>query len=365
MPDGTMLTNPTDEDLTRATGSPVEPDEDEFDLLIVGAGPAGLSAAVYGASEGFRTLVVDAAGIGGQARSSSMIRNYLGFPRGLSGALLARQAHEQAWVLGARFVFMQSATGFLVDGDGFAVSLSEVGRVRARAIVLATGADYRRLGIPALEGLGGAGVYYGGAGSDANRVAGREVYVLGGANAAGQAALHLARYARRVTIVARATSLEAGMSRYLVRQLHATPNVEVRLGTEVAGGGGDGWLTHLVLRDCASGGEETVAAEELFLAIGAHPRTDWLPEYIARDDKGFVLTGADVPREGHWPLERDPFPLESSMPGVLAVGDARHGSIKRVASAVGEGSIAIRVLHRLLDPEGATSPAGDVAESRV
>ncbi|HEY7179451.1 MAG TPA: FAD-dependent oxidoreductase [Gaiella sp.] len=365
MPDGTMLTNPTDEDLTRATGSPVEPDEDEFDLLIVGAGPAGLSAAVYGASEGFRTLVVDAAGIGGQARSSSMIRNYLGFPRGVGGALLARQAHEQAWILGARFVFMQSATAFQVEGDGFAVSLSEAGRIRTRAIVLATGADYRRLGISALEGLGGAGVYYGGPGSDANRVAGREVYVLGGANAAGQAALHLARYARRVTLVARATSLEAGMSRYLLRQLRATPNVDVRLGTEVAGGGGDGWLTHLVLRERASGDEETVAADELFLAIGAHPRTDWLPESVARDDKGFVLTGADVPRDGNWPLERDPFPLESSMPRVLAVGDARHGSIKRVASAVGEGSIAIRVVHRLLDPEGATSPTGDVAESRV
>jgi thioredoxin reductase (NADPH) len=365
MPDGTMLTNPTDEDLTRATGSPVEPDEDEFDLLIVGAGPAGLSAAVYGASEGFRTLVVDAAGIGGQARSSSMIRNYLGFPRGVGGALLARQAHEQAWILGARFVFMQSATAFQVEGDGFAVSLSEAGRIRTRAIVLATGADYRRLGISALEGLGGAGVYYGGPGSDANRVAGREVYVLGGANAAGQAALHLARYARRVTLVARATSLEAGMSRYLLRQLRATPNVDVRLGTEVAGGGGDGWLTHLVLRERASGDEETVAADELFLAIGAHPRTDWLPESVARDDKGFVLTGADVPRNGNWPLERDPFPLESSMPRVLAVGDARHGSIKRVASAVGEGSIAIRVVHRLLDPEGATSPTGDVAESRV
>jgi thioredoxin reductase (NADPH) len=168
-----------------------------------------------------------------------------------------------------------------------------------------------------------------------------------------------------VTIVARATSLEAGMSRYLLRQLRATPNVDVRLGTEVAGGGGDGWLTHLVLRERASGDEETVAADELFLAIGAHPRTDWLPESVARDDKGFVLTGADVPRNGNWPLERDPFPLESSMPRVLAVGDARHGSIKRVASAVGEGSIAIRVVHRLLDPEGATSPTGDVAESRV
>ena len=363
LPDGTTLTNPSDVELTRATGSSVEPEDSQIDLLIVGAGPAGLSAAVYGASEGFRTLVVDTVGIGGQARSSSMIRNYLGFPRGIGGALLARQAYEQAWILGARFVFMQSATALRVDGDRLVTTLSEAGDIRARAIVLATGADYRRLGIPALEALGGAGVFYGGAGSDANRVAGRDVYVLGGANSAGQAALHLARYAGRVTIVARASSLEAGMSRYLIRQLRATPNVEARLGSEIVGGGGDGWLTHLVLRDRASGDEETVAADELFLAIGAHPRTDWLPETIARDDQGFLLTGADVPREHVWPLERDPFPLETSMPGVLAVGDARHGSIKRVASAVGEGSVAIRVLHRLLDPTA--SPAGDVAESRV
>jgi thioredoxin reductase (NADPH) len=362
LPDGTTLTNPSDTELTRATGSSVEPEDTEIDLLIVGAGAAGLSAAVYGASEGFRTLVVDTAGIGGQARSSSMIRNYLGFPRGISGALLARQAHEQAWILGARFVFMQSVTRLRGDGDRLAAELSQSGQVRARAVVLATGADYRRLGIPALEALGGAGVFYGGAGADANRVAGHDVYVLGGANSAGQAALHLARFADRVTLVARARSLETGMSQYLVRQLRATPNVELRLGTEVVGGGGDGWLTSLVLRDRTTGNEETVPADDLFLAIGANPRTDWLPEAIARDDQGFVLTGADVPRDGSWPLERDPLPLETSIPGVLAVGDARHGSIKRVASAVGEGSVAIRVLHRVLDP---TEAASDVTEAPV
>jgi thioredoxin reductase (NADPH) len=362
LPDGTTLTNPSASELTHATGSSVEPDDAEVDLVIVGAGPAGLSAAVYGASEGFRTLVVDLAGIGGQARSSAMIRNYLGFPRGISGALLARHAHEQAWILGARFVFMHSVTALWAEGDGLLASLSEGAQIRARAIVLATGADYRRLGIPSLEALAGAGVFYGGAGADANRVAGQDVYVLGGANSAAQAALHLARFARSVTLVARATSLEAGTSRYLVRQLHATPNVAVRLGTEVVGGGGDGWLTHLVLRDRATGVEDTVEAQELFLAIGAHPRTNWLPETIARDDHGFVLTGADVPGEA-WPLERDPYPLETSMPGVLAVGDVRHGSIKRVASSVGEGSVAVRVLHRLLDPTDASSSAGRVAES--
>jgi thioredoxin reductase (NADPH) len=363
LPDGTTLTNPSDAELTRATGSSVEPEDTDVDLLIVGAGPAGLSAAVYGASEGFRTLVVDTAGIGGQARSSSMIRNYLGFPRGISGALLARQAYEQAWVLGARFVFMQRVTALWGDGDRLAASLSESGEVRARAVLLATGADYRRLGVPALEKLGGAGVFYGGAGSDANRVAGQDVYVLGGANSAGQAALHLARYARRVTLVARGASLELAMSQYLIRQLRSTPNVDIRLETEIVGGGGNGWLTHLVLRDRATGTEETLPADELFLAIGAHPRTDWLPGAVARDGQGFVLTGGDVPRGGEWPLERDPYPLESSMPGVLAVGDARHGSIKRVASAVGEGSVAIRVLHRILDPAEEAPIALDVTEA--
>jgi thioredoxin reductase (NADPH) len=291
-----------------------------------------------------------------------MIRNYLGFPRGISGALLARQAHEQAWILGARFVFMHSVTALWAEDDGLGASLSEGAQIRTRAIVLATGADYRRLGIPSLEALAGAGVFYGGAGADANRVAGQDVYVLGGANSAGQAALYLARFARSVTLVARATSLEAGMSRYLVRQLHATPNVSVRLGTEIVGGGGEGWLTHLVLRNSATGEEDTVEAQELFLAIGAHPRTNWLPEAIARDEHGFVLTGPDVPGEA-WPLEREPYPLETSLPGVLAVGDVRHGSIKRVASAVGEGSVAVRVLHRLLDPADGAPAAGRVAES--
>ena len=363
LPDGTTLVNPTDAELTRATGTSIEPEDTETDLLIVGAGPAGLSAAVYGASEGFRTLVVDAVGIGGQARSSSMIRNYLGFPRGISGALLARQAHEQAWILGARFAFMQHVTGLQREGDRLVATLSESGRVSARAAVLATGAAYRRLGIPALEALGGAGVFYGGAGSDAHRMAGEEVYVLGGANSAGQTALHLARHARRLTLVARATSLEAGMSHYLVRQLAATSNVDVRLGTEIVGGGGDGWLTHLVLRDRASGAEETVDAYGLFLAIGANPHTDWLPPEIARDDHGFLLTGAEVPRDG-WPLEREPFPLETSMPGVLAIGDVRHGSVKRVASAVGAGSIAIRIVHRLLDANAAATPSQAVPEPR-
>lgn len=360
LPDGTTLTNPSDVELTRATGSSVEPGEGEVDLLIVGAGPAGLSAGVYGASEGLRTLIVDTHGIGGQARSSSLIRNYLGFPRGVSGGVLARQAYEQAWVFGARFAFMQHVTGLRADADRLVATLSEGATVSARAVVLATGVAYRRLGIPALEALAGAGVFYGGSGSDVHRMSGQDVYVLGGANSAGQEALHLARYARRVTLVVRGTP---GMSHYLVRQLAATPNVEIRLGTEIVGGGGDGWLTHLVLRDRASGAETSVAADGLYLSIGARPHTEWLPAEIARDDRGFVLTGADVPRDT-WPLERDPLPLETSMPRVLAVGDARHGSVKRVASAVGAGSIAIQVVHRLLEADDASAPVDKLVELR-
>jgi thioredoxin reductase (NADPH) len=346
-PDGTVLTDPSNAAMAMAAGSPVNPERMDFDLVIVGAGPAGLSAAVYGASEGFSTLVVDESGLGGQATSSSLIRNYLGFPRGVSGRRLARQAYDQAWVFGANFAFMQRVTGLRREPDGLFVSLSESGRVRARAVLLATGASYRRLGVPALEALNGAGVFYGGPASEAPAMAGQDVYVLGGANSAGQAALELARYAGRVTLVVRAQSLGAGMSHYLVRQVEATPKLQVRVRTEIVGGGGDGWLEHLVLRDRAAGNEETVDAEGLFLMIGARPHTEWLPAEVDRDARGFVLTGTDLRDDHAWPLERGPFLLETSMPGVFAAGDVRHGSVKRVASAVGEGSVAIQLLHRL------------------
>ena len=344
-PDGRALVDPSDAEIAVAAGAAVDPDHSEFDLVIVGAGPAGLSAAVYGASEGFTTLVVDEGGIGGQATSSSLIRNYLGFPRGVSGGRLGEQAYEQAWVFGARFAFMQRVTELRPDGDRLALSLNLGGRLRARAVVLATGAAYRRLGIPALEELSGAGVFYGGPASEAPAMAGEDVYVLGGANAAGQAASHLARYARRVTLVVRARSLAEGMSHYLARQVEATPNVEVCLETEVVGGGGDGWLEELVLRDSRNGRERTVPADGLFLMIGANPNTGWLPQEVARDELGFVRTGAALRAHEDWPLEREPFPLETSMPGVFAAGDARHGSVKRVASAVGEGSVVVQHLH--------------------
>jgi thioredoxin reductase (NADPH) len=355
-PDGTVLADPSNADIARASGSPVNPERMSFDLVIVGAGPAGLSAAVYGASEGFSTLVVDEGGLGGQATSSSLIRNYLGFAQGVSGRRMAQQAYEQAWVFGAKFAFMQPAVGLGRDGDGLFVTLADSGHVRARAVLLAMGAAYRRLGVPAIEALNGAGVYYGGLVSEAPALTGRDVYVLGGSNSAGQAALYLARYARRVTLVVRAASLEVGMSQYLVRQVAATPRLRVRLGTEIVGGGGDGWLEHLVLRDRAEGREETVGADGLFLMIGALPHTGWLPPEIARDDRGFVLTGTDHRDDRAWPLHRDPFLLETSLPGVLAAGDVRHGSVKRVASAVGEGSVAIQLLHGLVGAE--RPPAG-------
>jgi thioredoxin reductase (NADPH) len=352
-PNGAVLENPTKLELASAAGATIDPEGRDFDVVIVGGGPAGLSAAVYGASEGFRTLVVDDGGIGGQATSSSLIRNYLGFPRGVSGRRLAESAYEQAWVFGAKFAFMHDATGIRRDGDRLYVSLSDGGEVSARAVVLATGATYRRLQVAELEELVGAGVFYGGAASEAPTTAGEELHVVGGANSAGQAALHLAEYARRVTLVVRADALDNGMSHYLVQQVDDAPNVEVRLGTEVVGGsaGSDGWLERLVLRFGADEETETVTSDGLFLMIGARPNTDWLPSQCAREDGGFIHTGADVENDGSWPLERSPFSLETSIPGVFAAGDVRHGSMNRVSSAVGEGSIAIRLVHELFEAE--------------
>ena len=347
-PDGTALPDPTNVELAAATGASVDPKRRSFDLIIVGAGPAGLSAAVYGASEGLRTLVIDDGGIGGQATSSSLIRNYLGFPRGVGGRRLAEQAYEQAWLLGAKFAFMHSAVALRRDGDRVFVAISDGGEVSAPAVIVAGGAAYRRLGVPELEALVGAGVYYGGPASEAPAMAEREVYVVGGANSAGQAALHLSEYARRVTLVVRADSLAAGMSHYLVQQVEATPNIEVRLRTEVVGGGGEGALERLLLRGRDGGAEETVAAEALFLMIGAMPNTGWLPPELARDEGGFLRTGGDLGEDGGWPLAREPLSLETSIPGVFAAGDVRHGSMNRVAAAVGEGSVAVRLVHELL-----------------
>jgi thioredoxin reductase (NADPH) len=293
--------------------------------------------------------VIDEGGIGGQARSSSLIRNYLGFAKGVSGSRLAEQAFEQASAFGASFVFMHKATALRRTGERLTVSLSDQRSVSARAVILATGASYRRLGVPSIEALNGAGVYYGGPASEAPGLSATEVYIAGGGNSAGQAALHLARYARRVTLLVRAPSVEAGMSHYLIRAIHAAPNIEVRADTTVVGGGGDGHLQELVLRESATGDETTVPADALFILIGVRPQTEWLPTEIARDAQGFLLTGDDLAVA--WPLDRRPLTLETSVPAVLAAGDARHSSVKRVAAAVGEGSIAVQLAHSLFATE--------------
>lgn len=348
LPDGRALSDPSNAEIAKAAGAPDDFDGRDLDLVIVGAGPTGLSAAVYGASEGLRTLVVDEAGIGGQARSSSLIRNYLGFPGGVSGHRLAEQAYEQASVFGASFVFMHRVDSLARAGDQLTLALAGGRTVNAPVVILATGASYRRLGVPALEALSGAGVFYGGPVSEAHALSGADVFVAGGGNSAGQAALYLARYARRVTLIIRGPSIEAGMSHYLTQEIEATPNVDVRTGTTIVGGGGDGRLRELVLRDGAAGEQETVPADALFVLIGARPHTDWLPAAIARDPHGFLYTGEELPDPDGWPLERPPSSLETSMPGVLAAGDVRHGSVKRVASAVGEGSVAVQLVHGIL-----------------
>ena len=346
--DGAVLVDPTNAELADAYGVSTRlEDRSDFDVMVVGAGPAGLAAAVYASSEGLDTLVVERESIGGQAGSSSKIRNYLGFARGVSGAELAQRAYQQAWVFGARFVHFQSVTALRPEDGRYALELSNGSQATATAVVLATGIAYRRLGIPELEALVGTSVFYGASVSEARAHTGQEVYVVGGGNSAGQAAVHLARYAGRVTILVRRASLGETMSSYLINEIDAAENIEVRPHTEITGGAGKGALKSVDLRDCRTGREETVPAAALFLMIGAQPHTGWLPESICRDERGYLLTGSDLP-EGDWPLERKQLMLETSLPGVFAVGDARHGSTKRVASAVGEGSVVIEQVHQLL-----------------
>ncbi len=330
-------------------GVNIRPGQRTFDLVVVGAGPAGLAAAVYGASEGLDTLVLDKDTFGGQAGTSSLIRNYPGFSRGISGHELAAQAYRQAWLLGASFHFARHATNLRRGRDGVVVSLSDGEEVTGQTVIIATGVSYRRLGVPSLEALIGAGVFYGAAVSEAHAVQGQEVYVVGGANSAGQAAAHLSKYAARVTLLVRGRSLSTSMSEYLIQELEAAQNIDVRFETTVVDGGGEGRLEHLVLKNLGSGSTEVVPAAALFVLIGAEPHTGWLPEEVERDKRGYVLTGQDLLRDGHlpqgWPLGRSPLLMETSMPGVFAVGDVRRGSVKRVASAVGAGAIAIQSVH--------------------
>jgi thioredoxin reductase (NADPH) len=329
------------------------PDVRNFDLIVIGAGPAGLAAAVYGASEGLRTLVLERETFGGQAGTSSRIRNYLGFSRGISGSELALQAYQQAWLFGATFRLAHEATGLRRDErEELVVTLSDGTEVAGRAVIIATGVSYRRLGIPNLEALNGVGVFYGSAVTEAQVVKGREVYVVGGGNSAGQAATYLSNYASRVTLLVRGDSLAASMSDYLIKELEAAGNIDIRFNTHVIDGGGEGRLERLVLKDSLSGLTETVPAAALFVLIGARPHTDWLPQEIERDQWGFIPTGQDLLHDGRfpqgWHLEHPPLLLETSIPGVFAIGDVRHRSIKRVASAVGEGSVAIKLVHEYL-----------------
>jgi thioredoxin reductase (NADPH) len=333
-------------------GLNTRPDVRDFDLVIIGAGPAGLAAAVYGASEGLSTVIVERETFGGQAGTSSLIRNYLGFSRGISGAELAWQAYQQAWLFGASFRLARHSTVLHHRPEQLVVSLSDGTEVAGRAAIVATGASYRRLGVPSLEALQGAGVFYGAAVAEAQGMKGQEVCVVGGGNSAGQAAMHLSKQSKRVTLLVRGESLASSMSQYLIEEIEAAENIQIRLNTQVIDSGGQGRLEHLVLENCTTKRTETVPAAALFVLIGARPHTGWLPEEVVRDERGYIITGSDllrngVPPEG-WLLERPPMLMETSVPGVFAAGDVRFGSAKRVASAVGEGSIAIQMVHKYL-----------------
>lgn len=331
-------------------GRPADlPDDEVLDLVIVGAGPAGLAAAVYGASEGLRVLAIEAEVPGGQAGTSSMIRNYLGFPRGISGMRLAQRAINQAARFGAWFFSGSSVNGLIPGGpaEPFLVT-SDRGDVRARSVVIAAGVRYRRLGVPELEDLVGRGVYYGSAMTAAREMAGEDVIVVGGGNSAGQAALHLARFARSVTIVIRRPDLAETMSQYLINEIAHNALVTVRPRSAVVAGGGAGRLEYVTVEDLDSGVQEYRQVGGLFLLLGAEAGAEWLPPAIARDDHGFVLTGRDVPRDA-WIGGLPPEPLETTVPGVFAVGDIRAGSMKRVASASGEGASVVPLVHAYLD----------------
>ena len=354
--DGEALTNPSrDEIVVGFLGAHDSIEEGPYDLTIVGAGPSGLSAAVYGASEGLRTLIVEREAIGGQAGASSLIRNYLGFPQGISGAELTNRAFDQAWLFGAQTCIMREATGLRMEGHDRVLVLSDGREIISRAVVLATGASYQRLGVASLEALVGVGVYYGGAVTEAAAMSGQQVFVAGGGNSAGQAAIYLARYAERVTMLVRGDALAASMSDYLVKEIAGTDNIVVRTRARIVDGRGRQWLESLVIQDSASGETLRVPAYALFVLIGAQPHTAWLPASIRRDQQGFILTGHDLTAVGdsggEAPPQRPPYLLETSMPGVFAVADVRHGSVKRVASAVGEGGIAIQMVHQYLSQD--------------
>jgi thioredoxin reductase (NADPH) len=345
--DGTALVQPSSIDLAGKVGLSTQAQQKFYDVVVVGAGPAGLAAGVYGASEGLRTLIVEPNAPGGQAGSSSKIENYLGFPAGLSGEELAKRAYLQASRLGAEFL-MQQVTSLRSENQYLIAEMKDGSEITCHVCLIATGVSYCKLDVPGADRLSGAGVYYGAALTEAISCAGETVYVVGGANSAGQAAMHFSRYAARVHMLVRGDSLQKSMSKYLIDQIEATPNIAVETCTEILALSGNGHLESLTLK--TSQGEETRPASSLFIFIGAAPKTDWLPKQIICDSKGFVLAGPDLKAKapGSWSLDREPYLLETSAPGVFVAGDVRYNSVKRCASAVGEGSIAIQFVHQYL-----------------
>jgi thioredoxin reductase (NADPH) len=351
---GTVLVDPSNADVIEELGITIRPSSMSCDLVVLGAGPAGLAAAVYAASEGLRTMVLEPEVPGGQAGTSSLIRNYLGFHHGVSGEELAGRATEQAWLFGADIVLTQRGTKLELRGEDRIVHTSDGSAVAARAVVLATGVTWRRLDVPHLEALVGAGVFYGAAGAEAQAMSGRHVVVVGGGNSAGQAAVHLAQYARSVTMLVRGAGLAATMSKYLITEITSNPAITVRVRTEIVDGGGSGDLETLTVVDHTTGRTTTLSTTALFVLIGAQPHTDWLAGTVARDPQGYLLTGqlaTATDAAPTWPLERSPMLLETSVPGVFAAGDVRSRSVKRVAAAVGEGSTAVRLIHAYLAGE--------------
>jgi thioredoxin reductase (NADPH) len=351
VPDGEVLRAPSTLDLAGALGLRTSALQPLYDVCIVGAGPAGLAAAVYAGSEGLSTIIVEREAPGGQAGQSAAIENYLGFPKGLTGSDLAQRAIAQVSRFGAEMVLARDVVGYQTRGPVHALLLDGAGEIEARALIVATGVSYRRLEAEGLEQLTGRGVYYGADASEASQCQGDDVYIVGAANSAGQAALNLSRYAKRVVLVVRAATLKDTMSEYLEQRMRAAPNIEVRYRSEVVACRGDGHLEALTLTDRDTGATEEVASSWLFVFIGASPRTEWLGPDVVRDDKGFVVTGQDLLGPAHaqrWPLPRAPYALETSVPGVFAAGDVRLDSMKRVASAVGEGAMSVYLVHRYL-----------------